>query len=42
MDMNFIRVVNGRKEKIIFIKKKNNYVKFENSIFENKNIDFKI
>lgn len=42
MDMNFIRVVNGRKEKIIFIKKKNNYVKFENSIFQNKNIDFKI
>lgn len=42
MDMNFIRVMNGRKEKIIFIKKKNNYVKFENSIFQNKNIDFKI
>lgn len=42
MDMNFICVVNGRKEKIIFIKKKNNYVKFENSIFQNKNIDFKI
>lgn len=41
MDMNFICVVNGRKEKIIFIKK-NNYIKFENSIFENKNIDFKI